>query len=231
MASYRGHLAFSSFLGVAYGGVAAWQWPLDWGPVFLGAGFTTLGGLLPDLDSDNSLPVRELFGLAAVATPVLLVRRVLSQGFTTEQTLVILGGVYLLVRYAARALLGRLTVHRGMFHSIPGMLIAGLLVLFVYQSPVTQVRLYLAGGVMLGFLSHLVLDELCAVDLLGGRPHLKKHAGSPLKFFSTSWPATLLTYGLLTWLVCLVHTEYGLSKVSWRSWQYETFRFLTSRRN
>jgi hypothetical protein len=231
MASYRGHLAFSSLLGGAYGGVAAWHWQMDWGPVLLGAGFTALGGLLPDLDSDSSLPVREVFGLAAAATPVLLARRVLSHGFTTEQTLVILSGVYLLVRYGARALLGRLTVHRGMFHSIPAMLIAGLLVLFVYQGPVTQVRLYVAGGVMLGFLSHLVLDDLFTVDLLGARPHLKKHAGSPLKFFSSSWQATLVTYGLLAWLVYLVHLEYGPPKVSWWDWQHETFRFLTSRRN
>lgn len=216
MASYRGHLAFASLLGGAYGGMAAWHWQMDWGPALLGAGFTTLGGLLPDLDSDSSLPVRELFALAAAATPVLLVHRLSSLGFTTEQTLVLLGGVYLLVRYGARALLGRLTVHRGMFHSIPAMLIAGLLVLVVYQSPATQVRLYLAGGVMLGFLSHLVLDALCSVDLLGARPHLKKHAGSPLKLFSSSWPATLVTYGLLAWLVYLVHLEFNPARASRR---------------
>src|SRR5205823_13701277 len=65
MASYVGHLTFSSMLGAAAGGFAAWQLHLDWGPVFLGAGLTTLGGLLPDLDSDSGVPVREVFGLAA----------------------------------------------------------------------------------------------------------------------------------------------------------------------
>ncbi|HLJ94508.1 MAG TPA: metal-dependent hydrolase [Gemmataceae bacterium] len=223
MASYRGHLAFSSLLGGAYAGLAAWHWQMDWGPVLLGAGFTTLGGLLPDLDSDSSLPVREVFGLAAAATPVLLVRRVLSHGFTTEQTLVLLSGVYLLVRYGARALLGRLTVHRGMFHSIPAMLIAGLLVLIVYQGPALPIRLYLAGGVMLGYLSHLVLDELCSVDLLGTRPRLKKHAGSPLKLFSSSWPATLLTYGLLAWLVYLVHLEFDQAATGRRETFWSVF--------
>src|ERR1700751_3404170 len=166
MASYRGHLTLSSILGAGVGIAAAWGLGLDWGPVFLGAGLTALGGLLPDLDSDSSVPVRELFGLAAAATPILLVRRVMNQGFSTEQTLVILSGVYLLIRYGARTLLGRLTVHRGMFHSIPAMFIAGLVVLLVYHSPEVQIRLYLAGGVMLGFLSHLVLDEIYAVDLL-----------------------------------------------------------------
>jgi len=231
MASYHGHLAFSSVLGAAYGGMAAWQWQMDWGTVLLGAGLTALGGLLPDLDSDSRLPVRELFGLAAAATPFLLVRRVMSQGFSTEQTLVILSGLYLLIRYGARALLGKLTVHRGMFHSIPAMLIAGLLVLLVYHSPLAMIRLYLAGGIMLGFLSHLVLDELCAVDLVGAKLHLKKHAGSPLKLFSPSWPATLMTYGLLAWLVYLVHLEFGQTNVSWRDLQTQAFRFLSAGRN
>src|SRR5438132_3728791 len=162
MASYQGHLTFSCLLGAAYGGVAAWQWQMDWGPVVLGAGLTALGGLLPDLDSDSSVPVREVFGLAAAATPILLFRRVMSHGFSTDQTFVILSCIYLLVRYGARALLGRLTVHRGMFHSIPAMFVAGLVVLLLYHSPEAQVRLYLAGAIMLGFLSHLVLDELYA---------------------------------------------------------------------
>src|SRR5258707_15638361 len=116
MASYKGHLTVSTALGIAYGAAGYWHLNLDWGSACLGAGLTALGGLLPDLDSDSSVPVRELFGLAAAVTPFLLVRRVMNQGYSMEQTLVILCGVYLLIRYGARALLGKLTVHRGMFH-------------------------------------------------------------------------------------------------------------------
>jgi membrane-bound metal-dependent hydrolase YbcI (DUF457 family) len=206
LASYQGHLAFSSALGAGYGGVAAGYWQMDWGTALLGAGLTAVGGLLPDLDSDSSVPVRELFGLAAAVTPFLLVRRVMNEGFSTEQTLVILSGVYLAIRYGARALFGKLTVHRGMFHSIPALLIAGLAVYLLYHSPLATIRLYLAGAIMLGFFSHLVLDALYAVDLMGAKLHLNKHAGSPLKFFSPSWPATLTTYGLLAWLVYLAHS-------------------------
>jgi hypothetical protein len=207
MASYRGHLAFSSLLGTAYGGAALWYGSMDWGPVFLGAGLTTLGGLLPDLDSDTSVPVRELFGLAAAAMPFLLMHRVESLGFSLEQTLVILGGVYLGVRYGIRAVFARLTVHRGMFHSLPALLIAGLLVFLVYHSPNARIRLYLAGGVMLGFLSHLVLDELSGVDLVGGKVRLHRHAGSALKLYSPSWLATLTTYGLLGGLAYVTYLE------------------------
>ena len=76
MASYREHLMFSSVLGASYGSLALLRWDLDWGPVFLAAGLTTLGGIMPDLDSDSGVPVRELFGVAAAVTPFLLYEQV-----------------------------------------------------------------------------------------------------------------------------------------------------------
>ena len=93
MASYRGHLTFSTGLGVAYGGAAFWYLGYDWGTAVLGGGLTAIGGLLPDLDSDSGVPVRELFGLAAVLAPFLLMSRIAAEGFNSEQTLVILGGL------------------------------------------------------------------------------------------------------------------------------------------
>jgi hypothetical protein len=207
MASYRGHLAFSGVLGTAYGAVGALYLGMDWGPSFLGAGLTALGGLLPDLDSDSSVPLRELFGLAAAAAPFLLFERFKAAGFNQEQTLVLLGGVYLLVRYGLAAVFKRFTVHRGMFHSIPGMVITGLAVYLLYHSPDRRLRIYLAVGTALGFLSHLVLDELYGVDFLGLRPRLHKLAGSPLKLFSRSWLATGVAYLLLGALVFLALLE------------------------
>src|SRR6516162_7527105 len=137
MASYRGHLTFSAALGVAYGGFALWQWDFDWGVALLAAGLTTLGGLLPDLDSDSGVPVRELFGIAAAVTPFLLYQHLRDRGLSTEQTLDVLADVF-----------KRWTVHRGMFHSIPALLIAGLVFYLGYHSDQPRLRLFLAGGVM-----------------------------------------------------------------------------------
>ena len=229
MASYRGHLAFSSVLGAAYGGLAALRWDMDWGPILLGAGITTLGGLLPDLDSDSSVPVREVFGLAAAITPLILLRRVLKVGFSYDQTVVILCGIYIFIRYGLRVLLGKLTVHRGMFHSIPAMLIAGLLVLLAYHSPSTETRLYLAGGVMLGFLSHLVLDQLYGVDLMGAKLHLKHPTGGPLKLFSPSWTATLTAYGLLAALGYMAAQEFDFAGGDWKELTRPVLKSLWSR--
>jgi hypothetical protein len=203
MASYRGHLGLSCPLGIAYGAAAVWRWDLDWGPAFLGAGLTALGGLLPDLDSQSGVPARELFGIAAAIVPLLLVPRLTAVGFTLDQRLVLMGALYFLIRYGLRHVFGLLTVHRGMFHSIPALLIAGLAVYLLYHNPDVSIRLYLAGGVVLGFLSHLVLDELYSVDFTGTRLRLNKYAGSALKFFSPSWTGTATAYvvlGALGWL-------------------------------
>lgn len=210
MASYRGHLAFSSALGAGYGSLAILYGGVGaWSPAFLGAGVTTLGGLLPDLDSDSGVPIRELFGLAAATAPLLLYPRLEREPICLEQILVILGTVYLLVRYGVSWVFKKVTVHRGMFHSIPAMFIAGLSFYLLYPDcPYRHdanfnhlVRVYLAGGVMLGFLSHLVLDELYSVNFMGVRFRLNKYAGSALKFYSKSWKATLATYIILALLV------------------------------
>jgi hypothetical protein len=205
MASYQGHLMFSSALGAAYGGAASYYLNMDWGEVFLGAGLTAIGGMLPDVDSDSGVPVRELFGMSAVMVPLLLMSRLTAMGFTMEQRLAILAGVYLFIRYAVAHFFKRMTVHRGMWHSIPAMLIMGLIVFLAYHSPNIFVRAFLACGTMLGFLSHLVLDELCSVDIHGVKITLNKYAGSALKFTSPSWAATL---GFYLVLGCLSYTAY-----------------------
>jgi hypothetical protein len=210
MASYRGHLAFSAALGLAYSGYGVVYGGLaDWGIAVLALGLTTLGGLLPDLDSDSGVPVRELFGLAATVTPFILYQHLRDKRLTGEQTLVVLGGVYLFIRYVLSAIFKEWTVHRGMFHSIPALFIAGLVFYLGYHSSSPRkLRLYLAGGLMLGFLSHLVLDEIYSVDFMGLHLKLNKYAGSALKLASRSWPATLAAYVLL----------FLLSYLAWLDW-------------
>src|SRR5436305_6651383 len=198
MASYRGHLTLSAALGAGYGALGYFVLGHDWGVAALAGGLTAVGGLLPDLDSDSGVPVREMFGLAAAFAPFLVYQRLITDGkLTSEQVIVVLAGLYLFIRYGLAALFKRLTVHRGMYHSIPAMLIAGLTVHLLYANPSLKLRLYLACGVMLGFLSHLVLDELYSVDFTGMRVRLNKYAGSALKFGSPSWSATLTTYAIL----------------------------------
>jgi LexA-binding, inner membrane-associated putative hydrolase len=221
MASFPVHVTTSAILGCAVGAAGAYYFHYDWGPIFLAAGLTTVGGMLPDLDSDSGIPVRELFGLAGAIVPLLLLERLKRVGLMPEQVLVIMAGAYLLVRYGLSRIFKRVTVHRGMFHSVPALLIAGLAVFLMHTSeqqvPADEWRKrgYYAVGTMIGFLSHLVLDEIYAVDLMGVVPKLNQFAGSALKLTSKSWPATLLTYAILLALGSLAWVSMG--KPSWES--------------
>lgn len=204
MANYHTHISVSTALGAAYGSVAIWFWDQDWGPAFLGAGLTALGGMLPDLDSDSGVPVREMFGMAAAIIPAFL-SRVILLGFENnyEKTFVVLGAIYLFIRYVVSGWFKRVTVHRGIFHSIPAMFISGMIIYLTYRSPDRNLRIYLAVGTMLGFLSHLVLDEIYSVDFNGFRVQLNNFAGSALKFYSRSWVVNSVCYLMLFGLAAM----------------------------
>src|SRR5262249_11217742 len=141
-------------------------------------------------------------GLIAAVVPLMLVRRLHHHDMPLDQALVIAALAYVVIRYGVSQLFRRLTVHRGMFHSLPAMLIAGLVVFLLDRASALPVRLFLAGGVMIGFVSHLVLDEIFSVDFMGLK--LKKSAGSAVKLVSKSWPATMTCYGILALLAGLV---------------------------
>lgn len=215
MASFPVHVTVSAALGCAVGVYGSWHLNYDWGPVFLAAVLTTIGGMLPDLDSDSGIPVREMFGLAGALIPLLLFERLRRMNLTPEQLLVLMMGTYLAVRYGISSVFKRITVHRGMFHSIPALLIAGLAIFLMHRPdhPVAadelRKRLYYAVGTMIGFLSHLVLDEIYAVDLTGVVPRLNNFAGSAIKLTSKSWTATLLTYTILLALGAMAWMSVG----------------------
>lgn len=206
MADFRTHVTVSTFCGVAYGAAAVQAFHHPPEVAVLAGTLTAVGGMLPDLDSDSGRPVREMSSLIAAVLPLLAMER-LKQVFDSQEgvfaAIVIL---YALVRYVGTPLFKRVSVHRGMYHSIPAMLIFGLIVYLEYKSPDRSIRLLLALGVMIGFLSHLILDEIWSVNFEGIRFKLKSSAGSAMKFFSpVIWPNVVcyLILGCLLYLAFL----------------------------
>lgn len=210
MAAYREHITVSGVCGIGYG-VAAW-FAFGFTPVeaALAGTLTWIGGMLPDLDSDSGRPIRELFSLLAAIIPCVMLRRLMRWGGSPENTMFLAVCVYIGVRYVASALLAKVSVHRGMFHSVPAMLIAGEAVFLGYESEKQMVRFLMAGGVALGFASHLVLDEMYSVQWTGLRVKLNKAAGSAVKFIGTDLPANAVTYSLLLVLSYASLVEVGL---------------------
>jgi membrane-bound metal-dependent hydrolase YbcI (DUF457 family) len=208
VAGFRTHITVSTLCGIGYGGAAVQPLGFTTEAGILAAGITGIGGMLPDLDSASGRPVREMFGLAAVLVPLMLMHRLKHAGVSEEGILATFLFGYFFIRYVLVDVFKQFTVHRGMYHSIPAMLIAGLCVYLAYHSPNVRIRILLGCGVMIGFLSHLVLDEIYSVDWKGMKPKLKSSAGSAVKFASPSLPATVTCYLLLGVLLYLAYLDY-----------------------
>jgi len=179
--------------------------------VFLG----TIGGLLPDIDSDNSKQVRIVFFLLAVmSTLTLLTEGSILQGIPSllpsskaichatayefssllsdlsnqclpYSLILITLSVFTFVRYILFSLFKSLTVHRGVFHSLLAAVFFSFLstcicYYFLKQDPLTS---WLGGlFVCIGFIIHLLLDELYSVDLSNAK--IKRSFGTAFKVYA-----------------------------------------------
>ncbi|MBE2295748.1 MAG: metal-dependent hydrolase, partial [Phycisphaerales bacterium] len=77
-----------------------------------------IGGLLPDIDSPTSIPIRIALMTLAVAAGFLLVFT-FGRRYSLVELLALWLGCFLLIRISLFKLLNRFTVHRGLIHSIP----------------------------------------------------------------------------------------------------------------
>src|SRR5580692_4668325 len=98
MAAFRQHITFSSALGLGYGALLT-QWGVAWEHALLAGALCGVAGMLPDLDSDSGRPIRELFGVTAVAVPLLLLQRLRNAGATPEGTIILIALIYALIRF------------------------------------------------------------------------------------------------------------------------------------
>ena len=213
MANFREHVTVSAACGLAYG-TGMWAGtPVDVVQAGVAGVLTGVAGMLPDLDSDHGRPIRELTSLLGATVPFVLVRRIAETGGGIDCVVAVGIVLYIAVRYGGGYLLRRLTVHRGMFHSLPAMVIAGLLTFLAYDAPNPGVRLLMATGVMVGFASHLMLDEWYSVSWSGFAPRLKKSAGTAVKWASDNWAATVACYALLAVCTYAAAVDGGLIRV------------------
>ncbi len=195
MADFKTHITFSTGLGIAYGAIAYLQYELPLGNCVIAGGMCSLAGMLPDLDSDSGVPIRELKLFTSAVIPMLLMERFQRMGMN-HASMVLAGGIaYAFIRFFVFNMFRQYTKHRGMWHSIPAALIASTVAFLLSSNPDIAIRLYQAWAVLLGFLSHLLLDELYSVDLNGRR--LKKSFGTALKFWGMNATANYSTYAKL----------------------------------
>lgn len=206
MANFRTHVTFSTMLGVGYAGAGMmWGAPID---TSLVAGtLCGVSGMLPDIDSDSGVPIRESLSFLAASIPLLLFERFQQMGLTHDTMILVGIGCYLMIRFGFSAFLKSYTVHRGMFHSIPAAILFAELAFLFCSSYNLELRYFKAGAVLLGFMSHLLLDEIYSIDLSRGIPRLKKSFGTAIKFWGKDMGGNISVYVKLIIVTAMVLGE------------------------
>ena len=172
-----------------------------------------LGGILPDLDSDNSKPVQIAFRILSLFLPLFFILGTAVNYTIVEFLLFWLGssvGLYFIFHFV----LLKLTTHRGIFHSIPmGILFAQFTILIGYH--LFELELYFAtlSGlfVFIGFVIHLLLDEFVSLNALG--MSIKKSFGTALKLYDKkNMIGTFVVYLLIGIQIYFIPKEYEAYK-------------------
>lgn len=175
-------------LGLAEGGEAQ---------VYFAIG--VVGGLLPDIDSDSSTPVRAFFSIVG-AGAAFVVSFACVERFPLLELALIWILVFALVRFGVFEVFARFTVHRGVWHSWLATLFVmlGTANIGYWLMALDPWRSWIAAlFVGLGYLTHLCLDELASVDLLNSR--VKRSFGTAFKPFSLAsrWAPLAMLSGVM----------------------------------
>ncbi len=174
----------------------------------MSAGLCSIAGILPDIDSESGQTLREITGFVAAVVPLLLLDHLRALELNHEEIVLAGGCLYIIMRFGLAGLLNRYTVHRGMWHSIPAALVAGLVTSFICDCPEPFLRLMKVVAVLLGYMTHLVLDEIYSFDTSRGRIRIKKSFGTALKFWNpkNTW-SNAQVYGILIVLAVFLSND------------------------
>ena len=176
MPGFKIHITASSILGVGYGAGALLFYDVPAPTCALATILCSVSGMLPDLDSGPGKPLHESVGFAAAAVPMMMADRFKHLGWTHESMILAGAAVYLFIRFMLYPMLKTWTVHRGIFHSFPVALIFAEVGFLVCTSGDLNMRYYKAGAIVIGFMSHLILDEIWSIDFMHLR--LKSSSGT-----------------------------------------------------
>jgi membrane-bound metal-dependent hydrolase YbcI (DUF457 family) len=196
MAGFKTHLAAGmasgaglSLIGYAFKGLSLMQA----GAIFV---VGSAGGLLPDLDSDTGKPLTFLSQLISILLPSLLFMNIARRfGHSPEFLICYFTLSYLFINYVVCAVVKRLTVHRGILHSVPFALLCGGIGYLLFQPSGRGLAILAGMAIFTGCLVHLLLDEISSFDLkLGLIPFPKRSIGTAFKFKCESIRATTLIY-------------------------------------
>jgi len=151
-----------------------------------------IGAILPDVDLGSSRPSQLLFtGLGIVIAFAVMFN--LPPTFSLAEMWIAWTATFLGIRFVGHNVFHHISHHRGIFHSlICGLMFACLTAIFYVRGLGHGAGLaWLAASfVFLGFLSHLILDEIYSVDVLNNK--IKASFGTALKLADFQHPGASL---------------------------------------
>lgn len=204
MAMFREHIGWGAVVAVFFV-VCVYVYALATDPALLALLFLTavVGSFLPDVDSDSSMPFYLVFGAVTVGAGGVALLYALPLTADWRYLAGVPAGAIFFMWFVVGGIIKRLTHHRGIFHSLPALAIAGLgAFLLAREHGLTEMHALLFGGAMaLGYFTHLVLDEVHDGVTLDGLPFVRSEVlGGSLKMFARSNAVNVATYTLLVLL-------------------------------
>lgn len=206
MPNFTAHFGVAGLVGL---GAGLWTVQAGFAPptAVLAAGAALTSGLAPDLDADQSRPLKIAAALTGLAVALITLEGLTGQGWpfrwpgsenlhrpwpATPALLAAAAG-YFIFNSLARTLFCRFTRHRGLFHSLAMPVLAGGLWALALAGRGRPVSLLVGLAAAAGVLSHLLLDALFSRSL------------NPLKLYSANKLQSLLLWLfsaglLLAWL-------------------------------
>jgi membrane-bound metal-dependent hydrolase YbcI (DUF457 family) len=147
-----------------------------------------LGSVLPDIDLKDSRPSRAMFAALGVFFSFAVLFS-LERRYSIAEMLILWLGTLFLVQVVAQTIFHRFSAHRGIWHSLVAALFCACVTALIYKRMLgrNEEVAWLAGGFMfLGYLTHLILDEIYSVDVMDTR--IKSSFGTALKIVDPRHP-------------------------------------------
>lgn len=195
MANFNTHVTVAALLSAPLAANAFMMGIADVKAAVFYAVAGTFGGLLPDIDADESIAIRIVFRLFGALAAGLIVAFWMNS-LPLWEVLVSATMGYLVVRFVVRWVFEQVTVHRGALHS--------LLANFTFMACAVPMAYHLfgldaktawgiGGFIFIGATIHLILDEVYSIELSGMR--VKRSFGTAFKL--TDWNEPLASMVLV----------------------------------
>jgi len=210
MASFKAHVRLGAFIAFF---MTITSYILGWTTHFAMSillFFTTLvGSFLPDMDSDSGLPIQIIFTLYSLFAAGVTFYFMWNSDLPGIFSIVAPIGSYAIVDYILQPWFKKSTEHRGIYHSVPAVLITffGTLFIVSYFKISLYEKFAFSLALMVGYLSHLLLDEFSSFERKRGRLVKLSSFGTALDLGFADKKTGVVAYLLLAVLIFFTYPE------------------------